>query len=67
MIEVFHVVMGLSERRIVLKSLRMTFGFVLSKLKIISFEIPSMPGDLEGLRMYDAFSSSSIYKKPSTP
>ena len=59
MIDVFHVVMGLSDDKIRLNSLRVTSGFVFSKHSIISFEIPSIPGDLHGLNIYDAFSNSS--------
>ena len=51
--------MRLPEDRIVLNSLRMASGFVFSRHNIISFEMPSIPDDFDGRRMYDAFSSSS--------
>ena len=59
-IDVFHAVMGLLVERTALNILITTSLLVLSRERIISFEIPSIPADLEGFRMYEAFSNSSV-------
>ena len=57
MIDVHHPVIAFPDSRIVLKSLRIILGDTLRRHRIISFETPSKPDDLYGLKMYDADSS----------
>ena len=66
--DVHHQVIGFPDSRMVLKSLRIIFGNILRRHRIISFETPSDPDDLYGLKMYDAESSSlEVILKSSGP
>ena len=60
MMDVHHPVIGSPDSRIMLKSFRIVLGDTLRRHKIISFETPSKPDDLYGLKMFDADSSSFL-------